>query len=249
MCELLEQNENVSVSLSVIWHGTAGKFDTRISEMSLAGCFIDSMGQEMMGETINFNVKLPSGIWVSLQGEVVYQEYPVGFEVRFSNLKEENKRLLTQVIAEHGGKQAQELLSKEAAEAPAMPITEACNRVLIADDDALSLKMLTVILEADAYKVTPVADGREAFRIMQHDADFCAVIFDMAMPHLDGLDLINYMKSDDRTKTIPIGIVTGEQDPMVWDNTIAAGANVFLPKPFSPPQIQMMLRILANKRN
>lgn len=247
MSEILEQKEAVNVALSVVWHGAAGKFESRVSEISLDGCFIDSMGQEVMGEAINFNIKLPSGIWASLQGEVTYQEYPVGFELRFTDLKDENKRLLTQVIAEHGGKQAQEILRTQAAETPAASTVQESKRILIADDDVLTLKMLAAILEADGYEVISVADGREAFRILQKDADFCSVIFDMMMPHLDGLDLINYMKSDDRTSSIPIGVITGEQDPMIWDNSIAAGASVFLPKPFSPPQIQMMLLILVRK--
>ena len=73
---------------------------------------------------------------------------------------------------------------------------------------------------------------------------FCAAIFDMMMPHLLGMDLIHYMKTDARLSHIPIGMVTAEQDPKIWNDSVAAGAKVFLPKPFSPPQIQMMLRML-----
>ncbi|MEP6902741.1 MAG: response regulator, partial [Actinomycetota bacterium] len=67
------------------------------------------------------------------------------------------------------------------------------------------------------------------------------------MPHFDGLDLIRYTKMDDRLRHIPIGMITAEQDPKIWDDSIAAGVNVFLPKPFTPPQIQMMLRLLVKK--
>jgi len=76
---------------------------------------------------------------------------------------------------------------------------------------------------------------------------FCAAIFDMSMPHLQGLDLIVYMKADERLRRIPVGMITAEQDPKVWDDSIAAGASVFLPKPFAPPQVMMMLRMLATK--
>ena len=64
------------------------------------------------------------------------------------------------------------------------------------------------------------------------------------MPHLQGLDLILYMKGDERLRHIPVGMITAEQDPKIWDDSIAAGASVFLPKPFSPPQVTMMLRML-----
>lgn len=246
MNDTLPQSESVNVSLSVVWHGTAGKFDARLSEISLESCFIDSMGQEVMGETIGFNVMLPSGIWISLQGKVIYQEYPVGFEVRFADLRPETRSSLIQLVADHGGKLAQRMLA-EKADLPSLAPAVKTNRVLIADDDLMTLKMLSAIIESEGCEVVSVADGREAFRILQQDHDFAAAIFDMAMPHLDGLDLISYMKSDDRTRAIPVAIVTGEQDPLLWDNSLAAGASVFLPKPFTPPQIQMMLRVLIMK--
>jgi hypothetical protein len=78
--ESLKQNEQVYVSLDVVWHGSAGKFDARMGELSMDGCFIDSMGQEILGETVNFKVHLPEGPWITLQGEVVYQEYPVALK-------------------------------------------------------------------------------------------------------------------------------------------------------------------------
>ncbi len=107
-----KQNEQVTVSLDVVWQGGAGKYDARMGEISMDGCFIDSMGQETLGETISFNVHLPSGIWVTLQGKVIYQEYPIGFEVRFTNLTGENRKLIAQVVAAHGGRQAQQILKE-----------------------------------------------------------------------------------------------------------------------------------------
>jgi CheY-like chemotaxis protein len=247
MSDNLKQNEQVYVSLDVVWHGTAGKFDARMGELSMDGCFIDSMGQEILGEKISFKVRLPEGPWITLQGEVVYQEYPVGFEVRFTNLAEENRRLLTQVIASSGGKQAQQILKEEYEVKQTAQVSQKSNRVLIAEDDMMSRRMLTVIIESQGYTVVSAQDGREAFRILQQDAVFVAAIFDMMMPHLHGMDLIHYMKTDERLRHIPIGMVTAEQDPKIWDESISAGASVFLPKPFSPPQVQMMLRMLISK--
>lgn len=241
--------EQVNVSLDVVWHGAAGKYDARLSEISLDGCFIDSMGQEVLGETIAFNVRLPSGIWVKLDGTVVYQEYPIGFEVRFTNLDEEKRRLLMQVVAAHGGKQARQILDiidNRAPQTAAVAVSEK-RRVLLADDDPTTLQMLTFIAEAMDYEAVRAADGREAFRILQHDARFSCAVFDMMMPHLHGLDLIHHMKTDARLASIPIGMITGEQDPKIWDDSAAAGASIFLAKPFTPPQVQLMLRILVGK--
>ena len=246
MNDFLNQNEQVNVSLDVVWQGGAGKYDARISEISLDGCFIDSMGQEVLGETINFKVRLPSGIWVNLEGKVVQQEYPIGFEVRFSGLNTETRKLVLEVVAAHGGRQAQQILKEEAEKPIPVQTPQASRRILVAEDEAMTLGMLTAIIEAQGYKVVSATDGREAFRILQQDSDFCAALFDMMMPHLLGMDLIHYMKTDQRLSHIPIGMITAEQDPKIWNESVAAGAKVFLPKPFSPPQIQMMLRMLIS---
>lgn len=246
MNDFLNQNEQVTVSLDVVWQGSAGKYDARMGEISLDGCFIDSKGQEIIGEMITFKVRLPSGIWVTIEGEVTAQEYPIGFEVRFTNLTTENRRLILEVVAAHGGKQAQQTLKDEVEKSVIVQVPEGVRRILVADDEAMTLGMLTAIIEAQGFQVVSASDGREAFRILQKDSDFCAALFDMMMPHLLGMDLIHYMKTDQRLSHIPIGMITAEQDPKIWDESVAAGAKVFLPKPFSPPQIQMMLRMLIS---
>lgn len=243
----VKENEQVIVSLDVVWQGGAGKYDARMGEISMNGCFIDSMGQEILGEKINFKVRLPSGIWVNLEGEVIYQEYPIGFEVRFTDLTAENRKLILEVVAAHGGREAQQILREEAEKVIPVRSAQTSRRIILADDDAMTLRMLTVIIEEQGYKVVSAPDGREAFRILQQDADFGAAIFDMMMPHLLGMDLIHYMKTDNRLCHIPIGMITSEQDPKIWNESVAAGAKVFLPKPFNPPQIQMMLRMLTAK--
>lgn len=246
MNDFFNQNEQVNVSLDVVWQGAAGKYDARMGEISLDGCFIDSMGQEVLGETINFKARMPSGVWVNLEGKVASQEYPIGFELRFTNLTAENRKLVLEVIAAHGGSQAQQLLKKYAEKPTLGQTLQASHRILVADDEAMTLGMLTAIIEAQGYKVVSAADGREAFRILQQDSDFCAALFDMMMPHLLGMDLIHYMKTDQRLSHIPVGMITAEQNPKIWNESVAAGAKVFLPKPFSPPQIQMMLRMLIS---
>ena len=119
--------------------------------------------------------------------------------------------------------------------------------ILVADDDALTLRLLSAIVNTQGYEVVAVSDGLQAMNILAQDANFSAAIFDMMMPHLQGLDLIRYMKADERLRHIPVGMITAEEDPKIWDDSIAAGARVFLPKPFSPPQMQMVLRMLISK--
>jgi CheY-like chemotaxis protein len=262
MSESSNQPKAVTVSLDVVWKGSAGKQDARMSEISMAGCFIDCrVPGRALGDKVEFKVHLPSGLWVALQGELVHEEYPIGFELRFKGLTDEEKRLLAEVVVARGGdpgefqsapleiQRASEVQLPSEIQLPSVPQAQPLprRRVLVADDDALTLRMVSAIVETEGYQAVAVADGQQAFRVLQQDAAFSAVILDMRMPHLLGLDLIVYMKADERLRRIPIGMISAEQDPKVWDDSVTAGASVFLPKPFTPPQVQMMLRMLTNK--
>jgi CheY-like chemotaxis protein len=249
MAKLALQHEPVNVSLDVVWQGSTGKQDARMSEISVDGCFIDSRVQgRVLGDIVEFKVHVPGGPWASLKGELIQEEYPMGFELRFTDLTDGDRRILAQVVAAHGGDPGEQYLApvEPVQEMPAQ-VSPQRRSVLVADDDAVTLRMVSAIVEAEGYRAVAVADGRQALRCLQEDATFSAAIFDMMMPHMQGLDLILFMQADERLRRIPIGMITAEQDPKIWDDSTAAGASVFLPKPFTPPQVQMMLRMLAAK--
>ncbi len=220
-----------------------------MSEISMEGCFIDSIVQgRALGDTVDFKVHIPSGPWVSLHGELVNEDYPIGFGLLFRGLTDGDKRLLAQIVVAHGGDPGELQPSPSVVEVKSpQQISASRRRVLIADDDALTLRMVSAIVETEGYQAVSVADGQQALNVLQQDTTFSAAIFDMMMPHLQGLDLILFMKANESLRRIPVGMITAEQDPKIWDDSVAAGACVFLPKPFTPPQVQMMLRILISK--
>lgn len=90
-------------------------------------------------------------------------------------------------------------------------------------------------------------DGREAYKMLQTDANFTAAIFDVVMPHIIGPELVRFMQTEKRLKRIPVMMMTAEQDPKLSMDSFAAGAVVFLPKPFTMPQLQTMLRMLVGR--
>jgi CheY-like chemotaxis protein len=249
MSDSLGQHEPVTVSLDVVWQGSSGKEDARMSEISMDGCFIDSRVQgRTLGDIVEFKVHLPSGPWVSFQGELVNEDYPIGFGLRFTGLTDGDQRLLAQVVVAHGGDPGELPPSPSAVEVKTPEqILAGRRRVLVADDDPLTLRMVTAIVQAAGYQAVAVPDGQQALTVLQQDAEFSAAIFDMMMPHLQGLDLILCMKADERLRRVPVGMISAERDPKIWDDVVTAGARVFLPKPFTPPQVQMMLRMLVSK--
>ena len=122
-------------------------------------------------------------------------------------------------------------------------------RILVADDDPVIRHMLTSIVKSEGYTVVAVNDGLEAFRVLQRDADFKAAIFDMRMPGLEGLDVIRQMRTEKRLMRIPVIMITSANDLKLMKKSFDAGVTVFLPKPFTPTQLQTVLHaILANKQ-
>jgi two-component system chemotaxis response regulator CheY len=120
-------------------------------------------------------------------------------------------------------------------------------RVLVADDDSIIRLLVTSILKMEGCMPVVVEDGREAYRVLQSDADFKAAIFDMNMPHLEGLEIIRYMRTERRLMRIPVMLITSGCDLKLMSESFAAGAAVFLPKPFTTGQLQLMLRMLLEK--
>lgn len=123
----------------------------------------------------------------------------------------------------------------------------ASRRILVADDDPAILRLVTAIVEKEGFTVVAARDGREAYKILQTESDFVAGIFDVVMPHLQGPDLVRYMKTEKRLMRIPVMMMTAEQNPKLSSDSFAAGAVVFLPKPFTTAQLQIMLRMLISK--
>ncbi|HEX5885706.1 MAG TPA: response regulator [Pyrinomonadaceae bacterium] len=121
-------------------------------------------------------------------------------------------------------------------------------RMLVADDDPAILRLIATILEKDDYTVVAVRDGREAYKVLQTDANFTAAILDVVMPHISGPELVRYMKAEERLKRIPVMMMTAEQDPKLSSDSFSAGAVVFLPKPFTTAQLQIMLQMLIGKK-
>lgn len=127
------------------------------------------------------------------------------------------------------------------------PTADRQQRILVADDDPVVRLLVTSIVKNEGYTTVVVEDGREAYRVLQSDADFGAAIFDMSMPHLEGVDMLRHMRTEKRLMRIPVMLITSERDNKLVAQSFAAGAAVFLPKPFTAGQLQLMLRLLLAK--
>jgi PleD family two-component response regulator len=123
-------------------------------------------------------------------------------------------------------------------------VTHQSKRVLVADDDPVIRRLVTSAVQREGFEVIAANDGREAYRILQSDSKFKAAIFDMMMPHLEGLEVIRFMRTEKRLMRIPAMMITSEKNLKLMADSFSAGATLFLHKPFTAEQLQTTLRIL-----
>ena len=98
MAEERRGEERVPLMLELRWESLSGKHTARVSDMSMSGCYVETMGQVTTGELIRCEVQLPTGRWMPLVGEVVYHLPGMGFGMRFKRLTETQKEMVASLL-------------------------------------------------------------------------------------------------------------------------------------------------------
>ena len=98
MRENTRRNERYPLPLEVHWESLSGKHEARISDISLGGCYMESLAQVIVGEEIQFEIQLPTGGRMPLRGKVIYHQPNLGFGVSFIDLSMMARNVLTHVI-------------------------------------------------------------------------------------------------------------------------------------------------------
>jgi DNA-binding response OmpR family regulator len=113
--------------------------------------------------------------------------------------------------------------------------------ILVVDDDAKIVRLVRTYLERAGYRVVEAADGRAALAAIALDIP-ALVILDIMLPEVDGLAVLKAVRRTDRTPIIILS-ARGLVDDRITG--LAAGADDYLPKPFSPAELVLRVeRIL-----
>ena len=111
------------------------------------------------------------------------------------------------------------------------------SEVLVVDDSKVMREMIGACLRPDpSLAVTQAASGLEAIERLSLQA-FDLVVLDLNMPDIGGLEVVEFIRGQDKLRTLPILVVTTRGEDASRASVLAAGASRYLTKPFTPEAI------------
>jgi len=122
--------------------------------------------------------------------------------------------------------------------------------VIVADNDSMMRGLLRTVLEQPRRTLLLCADGLEAVELA-HQILATAVLLDLRMPKMDGIEACLQIRELPRYATVPIVILTVFNGGALRRQALKAGATSFLAKPFSRAELLAVVNPLieAQKRN
>ncbi len=120
------------------------------------------------------------------------------------------------------------------------------DKILVADDEQEIRNLLDDFLQGEGYQVVLAADGEQALKLAETESPQ-AIVMDIKMPGLDGIEVCKRLKERTQTKFIPVIIITGFED-----NKLAAldmGADDFVNKPFDMVELSIRVKSVLRIRH
>jgi len=141
-----------------------------------------------------------------------------------------NPVALAQQLAHHP-----EMKSQYAQAAGESPVAHAAGRSIMVVDDSMTVRRVTQrLLEREGYHVVLAKDGVDALEQLQGMTPDLMLV-DIEMPRMDGFDLTRNVRGDDRTRDIPIIMITSRSADKHRNYALQLGVNAYFGKPFQEP--------------
>lgn len=121
-------------------------------------------------------------------------------------------------------------------------------KILVIEDDEDIQELVRYNLESDGYKVTCTPSGQDGLKIAESITPDL-IILDRMLPGMEGLDVCRALRAADKTKNIPVIMLTakGEESDIVAG--LELGADDYITKPFSPKILIARIRTALRRKN
>ncbi len=104
--------------------------------------------------------------------------------------------------------------------------------ILLVDDDEHILRSLEIYLKMEEFKVMTAAGGRIALQVLKETKPDL-IVLDIMMPEIDGFQVLDYIKTHDETKSIPVIMLTAKSQDIDVLKGYQAGIASYMTKPFN----------------
>ncbi len=113
--------------------------------------------------------------------------------------------------------------------------------VLLCDDELMNRKVASKILKKEGFDVIEAKDGLEAIEVLkEHSVEL--ILMDLMMPNMDGYEATKIIKTDERTATIPLIIISALSDRAAITKGLELGANEYISKPFDITEFRLRVK-------
>ncbi len=109
--------------------------------------------------------------------------------------------------------------------------------LVVEDSSAMRSFIASTVEEIEGVRATEAASGFEALKELPRK-QFDLIITDINMPDINGLELVRFIRENDRYQDCPLVIVSTESSQRDRERGLALGANSYLVKPFSPSDLR-----------
>ncbi len=114
------------------------------------------------------------------------------------------------------------------------------SRILVVDDNAQNLELIVAYLDSLGVQVDTAVDGVDALEKVQQ-ADYNLILLDIMMPKLSGFEVCLKLKSDPKTRDIPVIMVTALNELGDIERAIVSGTGDFVSKPVN--RLELITRV------
>ena len=115
--------------------------------------------------------------------------------------------------------------------------------ILVVDDNEDVARITARLLTAKGYSVRTAADGTRALEMVAERQPDC-ILLDIMMPHMSGIEVLNRLKGDPATSSIPVIFVTAKSRDEDVLSGYKEGADYYITKPFSAQQLIYGVRLV-----
>lgn len=110
-------------------------------------------------------------------------------------------------------------------------------KILIVDDSKTIRQQVSFTLSKGGFTVVEAEDGKDGLLKLDSNSDIAMIISDVNMPNMNGLEMVETIKTGGKHGTLPIVMLTTEGSSDLIERAKAAGAKGWLVKPFKPDQL------------